>query len=67
MSDDEKFLLSIVDNPHSDYDDGLDGYPNFTVHNGNLKVSFYDPETNETLTGVWSLDLIGIETKSGDK
>lgn len=65
MDQDAEFLLSIVDNPDSDYDDGLEGYPNFTVEGGNvLEVSFFDPKTEETVTGRWHITRIGITYKS---
>lgn len=64
---DADFLLSIVDNPDSDYDDGLEGYPNFTVDNNVLTVTFFDPVANETVSSRWHLSRVEITYADGDK
>jgi hypothetical protein len=64
-NEDKEFLLERVDNPHSDYDDSVDGYVNYYIVNDELTVTFYDPETLETMRGKWKLTFIegSVETQ----
>ena len=40
LDDDEReFLLSLVDDPHSDYNDELEGYTNYGIRDGVLTVT----------------------------
>lgn len=68
--DDEGFLLSIVDDPHSDYNDELCGWPNYDTNEVDvhgrpvLKVTFQSDggpdgdEPVETIEGRWALEFI---------
>lgn len=67
---DAQFLMSIVDNPHSDYDDELDGYPNYGITTDPdtgaqvLRVTFEDSDGTR-LEGEWRLSLVSL-TKTGE-
>lgn len=64
-ANDAQFLMGIVDNPHSDYDDALDGYPNYSIdvdpNTGVpvLTVSFVGADES-TLVGKWRLSLVSL-------
>ena len=64
MIDDDEFLLGIVDNPDSDYNDGLDGWDNFNIRWDDeqqahvLTVTFESAEDNSILEGRWALRRI---------
>lgn len=67
-TEDKDFLLQIVDNPHSDYDDQLEGYPNYNTlasdDRGNrvLEITFQDTdEPAETIKAQWALIYLGGE------
>jgi len=61
-NDEKEFLLGIVDRSDSDYDDGIDGYPNYSINeDGLLTITFYDPDRPDrpgTYTGHWKLEFI---------
>ena len=67
---DAQFLMSIVDNPHSDYDDELDGYPNYGITTDPdtgaqvLRVTFQGSDGID-LQGEWRLSLVSL-TKTGE-
>jgi hypothetical protein len=65
-----RFLLSLVDNPHSDYDDESEGYPNYRVDQEGaapvLVVTFYDPEDETTVEARWDLRLVSWTLKDPD-
>lgn len=65
-TEDKDFLLNIIYNPDSDYDDGLEGWPNYDTlasdEHGNrvLEIKFQsDEEPRETMTGRWALVYLG--------
>jgi hypothetical protein len=67
----QEMLLDIVDWPHSDYDDELDGWPNYTIgelDDGDrvLLASFLDADTGDILRGRWRLTFLGGEVVEGE-
>lgn len=65
-TEDKDFLLQIVDNPHSDYNDELEGWPNYNTlasdDRGNrvLEITFEsDEEPREKMKGQWALIYLG--------
>lgn len=61
--EDREFLLNLVDNPHSDYDDSVNGWPNFTIEDGHLVVTFQDADDNDVMDGRWLLTFVGGSVK----
>lgn len=53
-------LLAIVDNPHSDYDESVDGYPNFWVYESEginyLYVTLQ--QDDQGFSGTWKLEFV---------
>lgn len=67
--DDKEFLLSIVDQPNSDYDDGIEGWPNYSIAGDVLEITFLDGTEDsgarDQLTGRWQLTFLDGEVEAG--
>lgn len=73
---DQEFLLGIVDDPNSDYNDELDGWANYSITADPeglvLKVEFESGEENDAertiTTGRWRLSYLdGAVTLKGER
>lgn len=64
--EDLEFLLGIVDNPHSDYDDELEGWPNYRIDQqeaGPVLIITFQDEDGDVYEGRWALELVHQELK----
>lgn len=60
-NEDKDFLLNTVDNPHSDYDESVDGYVNYMVYGTDDGETYLDVSVTtdeKTLEGTWKLTFI---------
>lgn len=68
--DDQRFLLDQLDNPHSDYDDSVEGWVNYDTNTRDefgrrvVTVTFEDDQDNRTkLKGRWALEYLDGSTE----
>lgn len=73
LSDDDKqFLLDLVDQPNSDFNDELGGWDNYSIsEDGVLTVTWEDDQgengANRVKTGRWQLTYLGGSERSKDE